>query len=173
MSGCARPLGICMVLILLAGLGCCALLNSAQLRSGFPGGINYDRVLAYDAPAGFRESCVFIAYRLDKTSAARLLRNRGAPDASASGITPDRNYEAYSPTSSLIRRGDDWVKADGRVEHLYALGADGGCEHRDYDLPSATQLLDEPGNFASAGNGGEGLSVVSPSRGLVLFLYFG
>jgi hypothetical protein len=161
-------------LLVLISIGCCALINSAELRTGFPSGIDYDRVLAFDSQSGFRGGCMFIGYELDEDSAKQLLRSPRAERLVTMDRPGDRHlYTPYRETSALLTNGRDWAGADGKSRNLFALGAEGGCGDGAHALPYATELLTERGNLASVSGNGEGLSIISPARRLVLFLYFG
>ena len=62
---------------------------------------------------------------------------------------------------------------DGQERYLFALGASGGCGGGIDDVIDPSLMLQELGNFFSVSENGEGLSIISPSRHLVAFLYDG
>jgi hypothetical protein len=101
-TGCARWFGIAFALLVLVSIGCCALINSAELRRGFPHGIGYNRVLAFDTQSGFVEGCMFIAYELDEASATRLRQASDAGRLVRMHPPNGRNtYGSYRATSAL------------------------------------------------------------------------
>lgn len=172
-SGCITALQIVLAFLLLLPIACCAIINSKQLADGFPNGIKYDDILVYESASGVLEGCVFIAYRLSDESAYGLASGT-LPIASVQlGRKNTRNpYTGFRPTPLLLSDHHRYMDESG--EHfLFALGASGGCEDNGSSQPSAGKLLSERGNYFAVSQNGEGLSIISPGRKMVLFLYFG
>jgi hypothetical protein len=146
---------IAIVLTACLSLGFCAAYNYHAAHSKLPPELEIAEVLVYNEES-VTDACVFAAYRLTAKGVANI------PHAGLSEQTPahiginDKNMDDLP---------------DGT--HLYAMGAAGGCRNPPSELPNVYRSLSEPGSRFEVINGGEGLIVADPKRGLAWFLYFG
>lgn len=170
--GCLTCAGTLAGMAVLAAIGSCAALNSYQVAQGFPTGMEYDRLLAYDAQSGLLEGCVYSAYRLSDRS-ARAIELRGEQALAGAEIAERSNpYSEYRPTPLPVNQYHHAILG-GTSGTLPALGAMSGCGKALPALPDADRLLTERGNYYAVSQNYERLSIISPERRLALFLYFG
>ena len=153
-------------------LGTCALINWQGSQGVLPKSIEVDRVTYARQTAGFREGCIYAAYKL-KTSTARRLRKDGLaaldnayPGEGQYGDWAATPLELGGEYRNQIRDGERWAS-------LHALGARDGCGGGRKRRLDVVEMLGRPGNFYTVNSNNEGLIVIDPNAAVAVFLYFG
>lgn len=154
---------ILVALLLCLPLGFCALVQWRVPRQALPPEVQWSEIIGFDGTAGLRDGCSFGVYRITPATVARFRRGNALP--------PE-----WFRTPLRIEDGQyAYVGPDQRRITLYANHAStcASEELQRFRLNDDRDVLGERGNWYKILNGGEGMVVVAPARGLAWYMYFG
>ncbi|MEP9355767.1 hypothetical protein ABLE93_19500 [Xanthobacter sp. KR7-65] len=150
------------------GLSACDLLFPWE-DAVLPKVLGHPKLIKSDSFDGFREGCRYAIFKLSPETIQKI-RSNGveflSSDRDASHGHPRNPYSPWMKTPIVGGRQQD-------RNYIYAYGADGGCNDRTVPSIDVERISQKPGYFYQLTANREGMIFVSPSHGVVVYIYFG
>jgi len=150
---------------------CLALGGCRSKQDELPEKLAVSEVIASSSSGTFMEGCVSEVYRLQPSSAAKLIEQGLGFFEGTKSSSEDHRYSEWreTPVPDLNRDGDYPLASLPFRSAIY------GCDESESDSSAKkiVEALQNPGSFYALTSNGEGMIFVSPEERLAAFFYVG